>query len=71
MKREKLEIYYRIKTDCWRLMKKYQNPVDDDLYWESLIREGQQIYERYRMDFTKKEVMNVIDELDRIRKTGG
>lgn len=69
MSRGELELYFQIKTDCWRLMKKYQNVEDNDLYWTPLIQEAQQIYEKYQTEFAKKEILNILNELERICKT--
>lgn len=64
MSEEELRQHYEIITDCWKLMKKYHNPDDTDEYWEALIREGQKIYEKYKTEYAKREVLNVIEELD-------
>lgn len=69
MSRGELELYFQIKTDCWRLMKKYQNVEDNDLYWTPLIQEAQQIYKKYQTEFAKKEILNILNELERICKT--
>ena len=57
--------YYRIVTDCWRMFLKYQNPVEADEFWENLIKDANEIYEKHqKSDFCKKLLLAVLDEIE-------
>ena len=43
MKEDELKKYFDLYTCCWRLFKKYSNPVDDDKFWDSFIAEAESI----------------------------
>lgn len=63
--------YHRIIVDCWRLFLKYRDPADEAGYWENLNEDARQIVERYGSGrFVKEQVFSVLNEIDRIWKTG-
>lgn len=65
MNEEWLRKYYDIYTCCWKLFRKYANPVDDDKFWDDLISDAEEIMKN---EFAKKIVLATIDEIERIYK---
>lgn len=75
MNQEELRKRYDVILDCWNLMKKYSGLQDKDEFWQNLIRESQEIYEKHgKTAFAKEQVESVVNELDRcfkeMRKNG-
>lgn len=72
MKEEDLKEYFNIYTECWRMFRKYSAPVDDDEFWDGLVKEGNRIVDSYTAkEFAKKVVLSTIDEIERIHRKKG
>lgn len=56
---------YRMMKDVWKLYKKYATRKLTDVELESFTIDAQEIYEKYKTQFTKDVVLAVIDEIDR------
>ena len=70
MKEDELKKYFDLYTCCWRLFKKYSNPVDDDKFWDSFIAEAESIMKNSeKNDLAKKIVLATIDEIEKIYKS--
>ena len=72
MSLEKLKEYFEIFTACWKFFRKYVElikKVDNDSYWEALVNESAEIYERYgNTEFVKGILVATIKEIERIYK---
>ena len=66
MTNEELKQHYNIILDCWRFMHEYQDVKDTDQYWDEVVKRSQQIYDRYKTDFAKKEVLLILGELENL-----
>lgn len=63
--------YHQIITDSWRLFLKYRNPVDEPGYWKNLNEDARRIIEGHGAGrFVKEQIFSVLNEIDRIWKTG-
>lgn len=60
--------HFQIITDCWRMMKEFYDPKDSDEYWNALHEKAAAIYARYPMEFTKEQLVTVMNEIDRIHR---
>lgn len=69
---EKLKEYFDIFTACWKFFRKYVElikKVDSDSYWEALVNESAEIYERYgNTEFVKGILVATTKEIERIYK---
>ncbi len=72
MSLEKLKEYFDIFTACWKFFRKYVElikKVDSDSYWEALVNESAEIYERYgNTEFVKGLLVVTTKEIERIYK---
>lgn len=72
MSLEKLKEYFEIFTACWKFFRKYVElikKVDNDSYWEALVDENVEIYERYgNTEFVKGLLVVTTKEIERIYK---
>lgn len=83
MSMEKLKEYFEIFTACWKFFRKYveliekvdsRNPkdrmkIDGDSYWEALVNESTEIYEKYgNTEFVKGVLVATTKEIERIYK---
>lgn len=72
MSLEKLKEYFEIFTACWKFFRKYVElikKVDNDSYWEALVNESAEIYERYgNTEFVKGILVATTKEIERIYK---
>lgn len=71
MSEEELRRYYAIFTECWKLFRKYSNPDDSDKFWDNLIDESQELYEKDKNEFRKNMIVETINEIERIWKLKG
>lgn len=78
---EKLREYFEIFTACWKFFRKYveligkvdfqnlrgQGKFDGDTYWEALMNESTEIYEKYgKAEFVKGILVAATKEIERI-----
>ena len=72
MSLEKLKEYFDIFTSCWKFFRKYAELIkkmDRDSYWEALVNESAEIYERYgNTEFVKGLLVVTTKEIERIYK---
>lgn len=71
MKDEQLREYFEIYTDAWKLFHKYSNPDGSRKFWDDLLKEQEEIWEKHgRSEFTEKILLDTIDEIEYIWKRG-
>lgn len=59
--------YWNLYKDVWNFHKKYSKVQTDDVYWEAVVNESNQIAKKYdKHKFAVNLLMSVIDELDRV-----
>lgn len=83
MGEKELRGYYEVYTDCWKFFRKYveliekidsKNPpaegmIDSDSYWEALVNESAEIYEKHENTlFAKRLLVATTKEMERIYK---
>lgn len=83
MSMEKLKEYFEIFTACWKFFRKYveligkvdsrnlqvRTKIDGDSYWEALVNESTEIYEKYgNTEFVKGVLVATTKEIERIYK---
>ena len=66
MTNEELKQHYNIILDCWRFLHEYHDVKDTDQYWDKVVKRSQQIYDRYKTYFAKKEVLLILGELENL-----
>ena len=64
--------YWNIYAEIFTFFKESMPVQEDDPYWDRVIKEADQIYNKYKDtdqgEFAKREVLSVIDELETIYK---
>ena len=60
---------HEIVQAAWQLLKSHSDIQDTDEYWEQLVNEATEIYEKYKTQFAKDMMIAVLNELERERKT--
>ena len=69
MTEDELKRYHAIYADIWKLFRKYSNPTDEDVFWDNLIKENQELGEKYNnSEFIIQEAKNLLAEIERIWK---
>lgn len=83
MSDKELRKYYEVYTDCWKFFRKYaellekidrntpadEGKIDSDSYWESLVNESTEIYEKHgNTVFAKNVLVATTKEIERIYK---
>jgi len=69
MKENELKKYYAIYTDLWKLFRKNAVPTDEDAFWDNLIKETQELGEKYNnSEFIIQEAKNLLAEIERLWK---
>lgn len=61
----KPEETFSIINDVWKFMKKYHDPVDDESFWEALVKEGEALGNKYGNYFAKGMIMVCVDDIER------
>ena len=51
--------------EYWELCKKYWIPKDTDAYWDSLIKDVDAFYKKYKSDFARALANALADEAER------
>lgn len=70
MTEDELKKYFDIYTYCWKLFRKYSNPVKDDSFWNNLILDADNIVESSsNKEFSRKIVTDTVSEIERLYKT--
>lgn len=67
MDKEKLKNYYEIFTVAWQLFRKYANTKKDE-DWDKLISEATEIRKKYPGEFSRKILMETLNEIERVNK---
>ena len=60
-----IEILAEFMTEFWEYMKKYHDPVDDESFWEALVKEGETLGNKYGNYFAKGMIMVCVDDIER------
>lgn len=64
-----LKNYYTVITDCWTLFKKFSEPVEGEEFWNSLIQESEELYNKHgKVNFSERMISVVIQEVENIYK---
>ena len=71
MNEQELKNYHEIFTDCWKLFKKYSNPVDNDEFWMQLKDDAQKIVDKNNNSkFCRDITKSIILEIHRLWRAG-
>lgn len=62
-----LKNYYEMFTAAWKLFRKYA-VIKKDEEWNKLIKEATEIRNRYPGEFSRKILMETLDEIERVNK---
>lgn len=69
MKPDLLKNYYTVITDCWKLFKKFADPVEGDEYWNSFLEESNDLFIKHgKAAFSEKMIAIVVEEIENIWK---
>ena len=69
MSPEILKNYYTVITDCWALLKKFSDPVENDEFWRSLAEESNDLYTKHgKVNFSERMISAVMQEVENIYK---
>lgn len=68
MSENELREYYNIFTECWKLFKKYSNPVNDQAYWDEVVNQVEEFRKKYPGELPRELTYALINELRRIEK---
>lgn len=60
-----IEILAEFMNEFWEYMKKYHDPVDDESFWETLVKEGEALGNKYGNYFAKGMIMVCVDDIER------
>lgn len=70
MSDEILKEYFGIYTMCWKLFRKYSDPVDNEKFWDNLANDAENIFRSFgNKDFAKKIIIATVDEIESLYKT--
>lgn len=67
MDEKTLRKYWRFFSEVWQLFKKY-SCVDSDQEWDRLVVEATMLRNRYPGEFSRKILMETLDEIERVNK---
>lgn len=70
MNEEQLKQYFAVYTDAWKLFKKHSDPVEDDMFWDNLRKDVDDVYAKYKTEFAKNILVETVNEIERIYMTG-
>ena len=59
---------YEMFSDLWRLYKKYQEPKEEQIYWDSLVKSAGELCRKYPVKLCEDIAISIINELDRNAK---
>ncbi len=69
MKQEELKAYYEIYTECWKLFKKYSNPVDTDDFWQSFAKECRELNQKFgQRKFARNMILATYEEIGNLQE---
>lgn len=69
MTKNELWKYHTLITDCWQFFKKNSTPIADKIFWETLIKDADEIYCKHgQTRFAAKIIIEVINEIENIYK---
>lgn len=70
MSENELREYFYIFSECgWKLFKKYSDPVDDDEFWESLLKDVEElVMKSSKKKFAKRILIDTMDEIEAVHK---
>lgn len=71
MSEDELREYYNIFTECWRLFKKYSNPVNDQAFWDALMNETEELVEKSEKSEATKVLAVAVHRIIRVVQEGG
>lgn len=71
MSENELREYYNIFTECWRLFKKYSNPVNDQAFWDALMDETEELVEKSEKPEATKVLVVAVHRMIRAVQEGG
>ena len=64
-----LKNYYAVITDCWGLLKKFSDPIDNPEFWTALTEEANELYTRHgKVNFSDRMISVVMQEIENIYK---
>ena len=65
----KLHCYYTVITDCWKLFKKFSDPIENPEFWKALTEEANELYTRHgKVNFSDRMISVVMQEIENIYK---
>lgn len=69
MSNDELRKYFDIYTECWKLFKKYSDPVNSDEFWRAFTDDANAIYKKNgKSEFCKRLLLDTADEIEKICK---
>lgn len=72
MTKDEILVYHSIHTDTYRLLGKYVQLESSDENWIRIDREANELKDKYNgSDFAKAEILNAVDEIERIWMRNG
>lgn len=69
MSEEELKRHFTTYTECWKLFRKYSEPIDTDEFWEQLKAEANAVYEKDKTVFRKNLIVETLNEIARVCKS--
>ena len=64
--KEEFEQEIQINKDIMSFRKKFYVPEDEEEFWEELIKDANEIHNRYNSTFVDQMIMVNVDDIDRI-----
>ncbi len=69
MEEVELKEYYQIYTDCWKMFRRFSNPLDTDEFWNNLVSTSDEIFKSTeKKEFAKKMILATLDEIENVFK---
>lgn len=59
---------YEMFSDLWRLYKRYQEPIEDQRYWDSLVESAGELCRKYPVKLCEDIAISIVNELERRSK---
>lgn len=70
MTREELENRWKVYTECWKFFRDFSDPVDDDSFWEELVKAKDELQTKIDCPLFRSVMLATVQEIERVWKAG-
>ncbi|MDC7289572.1 hypothetical protein NXH76_17365 [Blautia schinkii] len=70
MTRGELENKWKVYTECWKFFRDFSAPVDDDSFWEGLVKAKDELQAKIDCPLFRGVMLATVQEIERVWKAG-